>query len=321
MATDRDLTLELIARSGLPEESTGRPARDLLPAAIDLLAELGKDGDRKIYSSLLDMVLRGIEVSILGDEVLINVAQYWDAYAGQREERVAARLTELLGGASSPQLFGYVMKCLGSSPARQAGKAAPSASIVYDVFSQQYQASVSKQLRCTCCGFHFRRSDLGSDRLAIADELGFSLADYLHARRIADPLKPIVYPNSTKSPTDLQLDHITPELSFGWGARDNLRILCQFCNAGKLAYRRPLEPLSPSIAGSLMERSDPGHSIFRQLMVVSAIGAAGGRCERSGRTIDGSELTCVRDATLNYAQISLLPWNVKAVAYEALGDS
>lgn len=174
-----DPLLNLVATSSAGIAEQGTMPQDLLGSAIDLLVRLARHGRPKVYGALFDTLLRAIELSLLGDGALVNVARFWDAYSGRREDIVTQRLTELLGQPPPRALASYVLRCLGSAPARTGRAAGMSDTVMRRVFVNYHARTIRKELRCSVCGYHFRRSDLGVDRLEVADDLGFVFAKVL----------------------------------------------------------------------------------------------------------------------------------------------
>jgi hypothetical protein len=133
-----------------------------------------------------------------------------------------------------------------------------------------------------------------------------------------DPLKPALAPGTRSvSLTQLTIDHVIPVAGYGWTDLDNLRLLCQFCNGGKFSYRRALEPLSPSVAASLLgfPQNRP-HSVLKQVVVASTIAAAGQRCSQCERKTQDVELTARLRPTGQTRRFWFVPWNLDAKCYD-----
>src|SRR5262249_2306811 len=141
-------------------------------------------------------------------------------------------------------------------------------------------------------GYHFRAADLGDDRLETARSLGIQLAEFYHPRRQDDPFKPVVFGRKEMPATRLTIDHTVPEEGLGSTAFDNLRLVCSFCNNGKLIFRRALEPVSTSVAGALCSYPEGReHNMLRQVNMVAQLRASSGRCSRCDNDIRNVELT------------------------------
>lgn len=146
----------------------------------------------------------------------------------------------------------HLLSCLGSYNARRNLCDTISPITESEVISSCFQRNHSRKLRCECCGYHFRTEDVNSRRKAIADDLQVEFSDYIDPRRAEDPLKPISTPGSkNRYYTRLELDHVVPQSSLGWGMEDNIRVLCRFCDSGKDCYHLSLEPYSIMLANSL----------------------------------------------------------------------
>lgn len=84
-----------------------------------------------------------------------------------------------------------------------------------------------EELRCECCGYHFRYEDLATDtRRSLCKEAGLLLAQQIDPRRTVDAMKP-------DNQTELHVDHIIPRSGWGPTLVGNLQVLCAYCNLGK----------------------------------------------------------------------------------------
>ena len=106
-------------------------------------------------------------------------------------------------------------------------------------------------------------------------------------------------------------------MALGWPDLDNLAIVCQFCNGGKLIYRAPLEPVSVAVAASLSAFLDADvHSLPRQIGVVAAIREADKKCGVCGLTTDRTELTVRPPDEACAHKAWFVPWVLEVECYE-----
>lgn len=308
--------LRLVCEHNVPEHLQ---ARQLLPKAIEMLARTCNEDEESISRALVDVVLRALETRLLADQQFINLARYWNSYVGKSEELIASRVKELVGFDAPQELVQFLRNCLRARSVPFEGKATIARSEVVAVLeAERDRHPETPELRCAVCGYHFQRSDVGEERGEIIQELGLRLAEVLHPSRTADPFKPTrssVKPNA-RSLLELTIDHMVPEAGFGWAEVDNLRVVCQFCNAGKGFYRRPLEPISPAIAASLHLVFNAAQSgQLRQITVVAAIASKQSRCENCRIGQAQAELT-VRPRPEDVSQRDwFVPWNLQVLCY------
>lgn len=272
-------------------------------------------GSKAFRRALLEGLLRTVETYLLTDVRLLEISKFWDTYLGRERDMIRARVQELLGTEPGTELIEYLRACVQARTWQNPTTGHIPQRTVLALFERVVEEHPRQELRCASCGYHFREGDMGGERLELIREFRLSLARSMDPRRKEDPLKPVVT-SSARSLTELTIDHVVPVAGFGSSELNNLRFLCQFCNGGKLAYRRPLEPLSALVAGSLsgFPLSRP-HSMLRQLTVASSI-AALGECELCSSGVRERELT----VQLHPADIAhrwwLVPWSLQAVCYE-----
>jgi 5-methylcytosine-specific restriction endonuclease McrA len=315
-----DRLLALIPALNLPNDTISDDT--LLSAAIVLVQQICEvGGSTRVRRALLEGLVRTVETYLLSDARLLEVSRYWDSYLGREREVIKSRVSELLGVEPNAQLIEHLRACVQARTWQNPtdGTATrPTQRAVSTVFERVAQTHPRHELRCASCGYHFREGDMGTDRLEMTRDFRLALAPSIDPRRKEDPLKAVLTSGDRpRSLTELTIDHVVPLVGFGSSEPENLRFLCQFCNGGKLGYRRPLEPFSALVAASLsgFPLNRP-HSLLRQLVVASSIAAAGGRCERCDADVIDRELTVRLHADDVPHRWWLVPWNMVAVCYE-----
>jgi hypothetical protein len=255
--------------------------------------------------SLSEQVLRAIEISLLSDSVVIDVALNVELYLGREWDILSSRLSEILGAQAPPTLVRHV-RALALSKAAGASRKAPLGSHEVEVLRRHRAAAA--ELRCSYCGYQFVQADLGQTRLDYARELGFGLADEKLARRLRDPWKP-----AAKSA--LTIDHVIPEAGLGPTEPENLRVTCQFCNTEKRIYRWAGEAGPRDVAAALLSLGDISRGLWAaRATTYVAILASGGGCSDCGRTVGDAELTG-RPLARRGASATA-PWAMTAACYE-----
>lgn len=282
--------------------------------AVEQVLSVGRLGGESVRLSVVHVLVRALETFLLADDKLLNIARYRTAFIGTEEEIIRNRLREILHVDPPASVVTHFRKCLTGSAAASPAKTSPNRETERQVLMSTIAEHPQKQLRCAICGYHFTENDIkGAGRREICEESGGQLADAKHPRRLDDELKPREY-------TRLELDHVVPELGLGWTEKDNLQVLCQFCNNGRLAFRRSLEPLSTLVAGSLgVFPSGRNHSITRQAASVAAIAQSGGICSNCHKTSNDVELTVRLRTCEEGSRLWFVPWNVEVVCYECKG--
>jgi 5-methylcytosine-specific restriction endonuclease McrA len=291
----------------------------LLKESIGFASSLANSSELIFKTALLEVVLRSIETYLLTDKELLKISEYWDSVYPRADELIEDRIRKLTGVQPSDELVKYCRNCLGSYAAR-AGRTGGSYDTVPN-FIRLLEDIKEKwdtvEVRCRICGFHFREQDISPWKKDLIDERHFVLAKYLHPKRQTDTIKSTIVKQTPL--TRLEIDHIVPREGLGWDSVDNLRITCRFCNNGKLAFRRALEPLSTVIAGAFCCFPDGReHTILRQVSAVSAIQSAGGKCSSCSRDIRDRELTVIPQNIDDESRMWFVPWNVQVLCYECI---
>src|SRR5262249_48412877 len=137
--------------------------------------------------------------------------------------------------------------------------------------------------------------------------------------RSNDPYKPI-QTGQEHSLTRLTIDHVVPEETLGWSEPDNLELLCEFCNAGKGAFWRPMEGISTFALGALSEV--PRNRAFAKMkhqIIVAALRSHSDGCARCGANRRQAELT-VRPVVRTGDNIlhAFAPWNLDIICYSCV---
>ena len=222
---------------------------------------------------------------------------------------IRARVEEILGVSPPVTLVNHLRKCLTGHMARVGQKATITHWQVNELFRHVAISHPRQELRCAVCGYHFQLSDLGAARRELADEAGLLFAADFDPGRLNDDMKPQEY-------SRLEIDHIVPEEGLGWDSLDNLQITCQFCNFGRLIFRRPLEPVSTMMAGALSAFPPARtHRVTRQVIVVSALRNSGYRCSKCAVTNIERELTAQLRGEEETSRMWCVPWNLEVLCY------
>lgn len=299
--------LSLLATDDLPP-GLERDANSL-QALLRFVAELDDVGVDKINLAVVHLLLRLVETYLLADAKVLDIARYRDAFLGRADQEIERRVQELVGTQPPAILVRHLRKCLFGDTAQSGRKAAISDSAINEVFQRVSDIHPRKEVRCVICGYWFRQDDLGNIRQALATDAGLRLATEFDPGRLNDDMKPAAY-------SQLEIDHIVPEEGLGWTEIDNLQITCQFCNRGRLIFRRSLEPISTMIAGALSAFPETrGHRITRQVIVVAAIRSSGSTCTRCGATCTDRELTAQLRTDNRDNRMWCVPWNLEVLCY------
>jgi HNH endonuclease len=271
-------------------------------ATLDALcASLEEREAHEVRVAITSVVARLVEARLLGDEQLRQIARYPSVYLGRARSIVERRVAELgLDGCISDADIRYLATLLTSGVPHSATDAAVGSDLVSALF-RQARSLGRTELRCGICGFHFRKEDLPAGRLELARPFEFLYASTLDRRRVADPLKP-------SSRTMLHVDHVVPRAGWGPTRLSNLEFLCEFCNLGKLAFRRGLENLSGFAAGGVppLDRA-PADWAVRQTVVGAIMTTK--RCAICGTTSSDHELTAVAPHEW------FVPWTLEVRCY------
>jgi hypothetical protein len=267
-----------------------------------------------ITTAFRDQCLRLVESLLLTDEVILRVARQPYTYLGREREVISGRVAELFGVQAPVALTEFVFSCLSSSTVRTGAKARLSSATFQSVIRASIERHPRRELRCAICGYHFRSVDFGQDRRSVVTDLNAVLAVDLHPGRIADVDKPQA--QNGKSWTECTIDHILPEAGFGWTSDDNLQVACHFCNAGRLIFRRPLEPFSTMVAMATTAYPESRPRTFgKSVVMVSAIGLAR-HCSRCGRSTQDVELTVDLRDPADTRRWWYVVWNLDVLCYQ-----
>jgi hypothetical protein len=279
--------------------------RDALIARMDLLGQIL---DHSALSQLLECLSSLADRALIGrlatDPEFLVIRQFPNIYAGETVARIEARLTELgVDYDGSKQLVWQLRQILVRGEGF-GGRIAPIGdSVVRSVCSRLANSGVD-MLRCKCCGYHFRPSDMSDPRRKIVAECGIQLSQSMRQERIADPVKTMNY-------TRLHIDHVIPRAAWGPTDASNLQVLCELCNYGKLIFQNGRESISTVLAAaySLYQSSNysPNRTIFYSCLALN-----GSRCSSCASTSDDSELT-VQPMSEWYT-----PWTVRISCYDCL---
>lgn len=288
---------------------------DGLSSLFEAYEVLAATTNSVVKFTLLDTISSWIEVTLIADGEIIKILQYWDMLAPRAEELISRRLEERCGSPPPSELAAHLAKRLRGSAARRGRGRGEQHQFYEQILENLSRRTTNLQLRCQCCGYHFRRRDLNDGQLRVADRLGLAFAETIHPGRNEDPLKPIQTQNRLQEQlTKLTIDHVTPELRLGWTYPDNLECLCAFCNQAKLAYRRPLETVSIFCAGALSNLSANNPAVgVRSTIMVSIIRANGHTCYRCGHGWHETELTVHQDLD---GTVAFSPLSMRSICYD-----
>ncbi len=266
-------------------------------------------GNGNLNLALVHVLLRTVETFLLADNALLNIARYPHAYLGRADQVIRSRVEELFGVAPPESLVSHLRKCLTGHMARVGQKAVITARQVSELFRHVAATHPRRELRCSVCGYHFQANDVGSTRRDLADAAELVFAPDYDPGRLNDEMKPQDY-------SRLEIDHIVPEEGLGWDGLDNLQIACQFCNNGRLIFRRPLEPVSTMMAGALSAfPPSRTHRMTRQVIVVAALRGAGFQCSKCEATTHDRELTAQLRDNGSPSRLWCVPWNLEVTCY------
>jgi 5-methylcytosine-specific restriction endonuclease McrA len=318
-ATMSDLTL--LTRA-IVDGAVGRIAcggeRVSLRWVAELYEAVGTNGSTVLHHSVRDVLLRMAETHLLAHPRFKRLLDVWDGILGTAHERIRAHLEEILGVDPDPLVVERVFRSLSGSAA-QRGRKAGEHNFHFQLLIERLRddpQNVRGELRCQCCGFHFRVRDLSNVRARTVLDLELKFAKTLFPGRNQDEFKPVMT-RGDESLTTLTVDHIIPEASLGWSTADNLTVLCRFCNQGKLAFYRPLEALSAFAIGGLAD-FPAGREVgpLKSQIIVAALRSQRGQCSACGVDRYESEMT-VRP-TRGHDDVELqgfAPWNLQTICY------
>lgn len=289
-------------------------------AAIETVVR--SHGSSAVHRAVCDTILRLAETHILGHPRIARLIDVWDGIVATAPERIERHLAEMLGVSPAPELVTHIYRCLSGSAARR-GRGSREHEYAFEALLQRIVTvpGSDKALRCECCGFNFRAKDVAKEKIRSVLDVGLTLASSLFPGRSSDPYKPVVR-GQEHSMTRLTIDHIVPEETLGWSEADNLAILCMFCNAGKSAFRRPMEAISTFAVGALAEVPPArGFGTLKHQIVVGALRSHSDGCFRCGATRHQAELT-VRPATQPADDVlhAFAPWNLDVLCYACVAD-
>lgn len=276
---------------------------------LEAFATVDQLSNTDLCSAITQVLLRTIETFLLADHRLLEISRYPSAYLGKADKIITERIEFILGVSPPKPLVNHIRKCLTGHIALNGNKGTISAQHVKSLFADVAKKHPRKEVRCSICGYHFQEKDVGSDRLAWAKSLGINFASSYDPGRLNDDLK-------SKAFSRLEVDHVVPEQGLGWTELDNFQFACQFCNNGRLIFRRPLEAVSTMIAGAMcaFPPTRP-HQITRQVIMVSAIGNANYRCSTCGIDKSDAELTAQVKSGIDDNRMWFVPWNLEVTCY------
>lgn len=287
--------------------SSGSPAvegsdlEDLLRVLAEVTSE---DAAALVRRRLSEQVLRTIEVGMLADPAIVDMALNPGLYLGREVEILATRLRALLNQEPPSALVSHLRELVLS---RAAGAESKVSVRGFELDVLRRHRDSTSALRCLDCGYHFTEGDLGQTRLEAAQELGFVFAKAKLARRLRDPWKPA-------DKTQLTIDHIVPEAGLGPTATKNLRIVCKFCNAEKRIYRWPGEASGRDVAAAMLALGDPNRGLWAARASTYVAIVEGDRaCADCGAAATVTELTA-RPLRPRGASATL-PWHLRPVCY------
>lgn len=257
----------------------------------------------------MQVLLRTVETFLLADHAMLDIARYPEIYLGTADQVIHSRIVELLGVTPPVALVNHIRKCLTGHMARVGQKAAITDHQVAEVFRRVGTKHPRKELRCSICGYHFQTKDVGQSRRELAEDAGLVFATDFDPGRINDDMKPQEF-------SRLEIDHVVPEEGLGWHGVDNFQVACQYCNNGRLIFRRGLEPISTMMAGALSAfPSTRSHRITRQVIVVSALRTSGFRCSLCSASTEDRELTAQLRNEAEPSRMWCVPWNLEVSCY------
>lgn len=197
----------------------------------------------------IQLLKRSIPLQILRDPEFTDLIKQTSIYQGRESEKIKKILESRTSLELSDETISsivekvYEYRKFATDPNRNISSKQTKRFLAKKILCGQIE------LRCHVCGYHFRSCDMSEERLEIVNDIGFTLSDNFHPRRVDDPFKPTII--GDKNLTELHIDHISPRMTYGSNDTRNLEILCSFCNTGKSFYYYPLEPLSTSIPHSI----------------------------------------------------------------------
>jgi ribosomal protein S27E len=301
--------LALIPRATIDEGDLEGTGLNPASAIVELMTRSPFAG-RHVQIAVLQVLLRALETYILADHDLLNLSRYRDLLLGQEDEHIRRRLKELFQIDPPTELVLYLRRCLtGRAACNVSGQKKQVTEFVERiVLDRAVNGHPRREVRCAICGYHFLIADVGS-RIEYLNSLGAAFADLPDPGRLEDELKPPEY-------SRLELDHIVPEEGFGWSDADNLQVTCQFCNTGRLIFRRAFEPLSTMIAGALgLYPPSRPHRMTRQVIAVATLLESKGLCFRCGTPRVDAELTVELRNSEPASRLWFVPWNLNVTCY------
>jgi 5-methylcytosine-specific restriction endonuclease McrA len=299
---------DLVAAVSL--ESPAVEGSDLEDLLTLLASVAGVDAVTAVRRRLSEQVLRSIEIGLLADAGVVDIALNPGLYLGREVQVLTDRLRGLLDQEPPEALVHHFRGLVLSRAAGAEGKV-PVRAFESDVL-RLYRRS-SERLRCLDCGYHFVEGDLGQTRLDLARDLGLVFAKEKLSRRLRDPWKP-------GDKTELSIDHLVPEAGLGPTAPENLRIVCRFCNGEKRIYRWPGEASGRDVAAALLALGDPKHGTWAARASTYVAIVEGERtCAECGRTSDEVELTA--RPLFPRGTSTTVPWQMRSACYECYDPS
>jgi len=263
---------------------------------------------------------RCIELSLACDPVLRDLSRFWDMHLGNHRNLIRLRIQELGMAPENDELIEQLVECLGSNTARNGCFDAIDRRVERLVIETYCDRNGTTELRCECCGYHFRSEDVNPRRRAVAEDAGLVLAEFIDPRRLEDDLKPVSREGKDRFFLQLELDHVVPRLGLGASTKGNLRLLCAFCNLGKTHYKYPGEAIAECISASAsLSFGTTASATWIARTAVNAILTHSRSSQLSSANYCSTELT-VRFRSCNDRDSTgsdwLVPWNLQVLSYE-----
>lgn len=262
------------------------------------------DAAALLQRRLAVQVLRAVEVAMLSDPIILDVALNLNLYLGREGTTLRERVEHLLGHEVPDETVRH-LRSLVLSGAAGADRKVGLGAFERQVF-EAYRED-TEELRCFDCGYHFTDDDLGERRREFAHDLRFRLASERGARRLRDEWKPA-------SRTSLTLDHIVPEAGFGQTEVDNLRVMCKFCNSEKQIYRWSGESSGRDVASALLALGDLQRGLWAVRAATYIAIREAGACSLCNKSVRETELTATTGTARGRGAST--PWSMHAACYD-----
>lgn len=282
---------------------------------IDLLTAISKAEKSALSRSYEASLLRILEVNFLRDKIISNIGNRWVSFSDSSgRQNVQNRLNALTKRDVPSTVVDHIVNIFSGTALSYGRRSVPHDKYSTTIFERIHDGNINKELRCSCCGYHFLQSDMNEEKANLAIAVGLKFASSIETTRLEDKLKPLTSANYTR----LEIDHIIPEETLGGTYLDNLEILCGFCNSGKKAYRWGLEPISIfGVGGFSNFPAGREMNVLLQTIVVSAYNLHNGECVICGKNKDSVEITARERAyESDDTPTAMAPWNLELVCYD-----